>query len=114
MNWPVNGSQTNAHPHPPVPQPYPQYGGSPSQNLGHQSYSATYSFAADIRPDPTLENFRSQWVPASSGILTSPQGAPSSSSLRSYGPTPAKRIKSSSKYYLHTNICDRNEIFIAK
>lgn len=60
MQWPPNGgSHIGAQSTP----PFSSYGTSPSQNFGHQPYSATYSFAADFRPESSLDSFRPQWMP---------------------------------------------------
>ena len=91
MQWPAasTGSQIGTQP----PQSYPTYGTSPPQNFCPQPYSATYSFAADFRPETSLDSFRPQWIPPPSSLITTGSGI--SSNSRSY--TSSKRQKSASK-----------------
>ncbi|CAL8120452.1 unnamed protein product [Orchesella dallaii] len=71
VNWSAGtGGCQNNHGHGQLTPSYPTYN-NPPQNFCPQPYSATYSFAADFRPEPPLDTFRSQWVPNTSSIIGS-------------------------------------------
>ncbi|CAG7828774.1 unnamed protein product [Allacma fusca] len=76
--WSGPGSQPGSQ----ATAPYTPYGTSPPASFCPQPYTTTYSFAADIRPEPSLEAFRSQWIPASTSLLTTASGL--SSTPRSF------------------------------
>lgn len=109
VNWSSGANSCqNSHGHAQLPPAYPNYN-STAQNFCPQPYSATYSFAADFRPEPPLDPFRSQWMPNTSSIIT-PTSSLSSSNTRGYAsPTNStpKRQKSTRK------LCAKIKVLIA-
>ncbi|XP_021962598.2 protein glass [Folsomia candida] len=125
LNWPGGGPVSSSHSSQSTPSNYVSstYSTSPGShhhhhhhhpNFCHQPYSATYSFAADFRPDhPSIESLRSGWIPNSSSLLTT--AALSSSGSRSLGSSTSKRQKKNndSVHNHPVNSCSTSPIYSA-